>query len=62
MMKLPSAPATICTGVEVIPTEDGPCVTACTCDYCTGRQRTRQRIARSGDVFLGAAADDDEEF
>lgn len=53
-----------CTGIEVIPTEDGPDVTACTRRGCTCKARTqvKARIARSGDVFLGAATATDEEF
>jgi hypothetical protein len=59
---LPSA-LTTCSGIEVIPTEDGPLKLACTCDYCTGRRRTAKRIATSGDPFLGAAVvDEDEEW
>jgi len=51
-----------CTGIEVIPTADGPEVTACTRRGCTCKARTqvKARIARTGDVFLGAANNDDE--
>lgn len=60
-----------CTGIEVIATEDGPLKLACLCDQCTAdqsdperaaRRSVRDRIARAGDVFLGAANNDDEEF
>lgn len=50
------------TGLETIRTEDGPITFACTCDYCTGRERTAERIAATGDPFLGAASADDEAF
>jgi hypothetical protein len=57
------APAPACTGIEVIPSEDGPIVYACTCPPCRGRQRTAARITTTGDPFLGAAAAaDDEEW
>lgn len=31
-------------------------------DVDAARERTHERIERTGDVFLGAADDDDEEF
>lgn len=53
---------TTCTGIEGIPSEDGPIKYACTCEICRGRHQVKARIARTGDVFLGAATADDEEF
>ena len=54
--------ATPCTAIEVIPTADGPYVAACLCEVCRGREQVKARIARTGDVFLGAATADDSEW
>lgn len=53
------APAA-CNGEVTVATEDGPEVSACT--GCTGCSSYRRRVARTGDVFLGAAVIDPEEF
>jgi hypothetical protein len=49
-------------GVETIPSEDGPEKTACLgCPACRA-DGVRARIARTGDVTLGAGAPADVEF
>jgi hypothetical protein len=41
-------PETTCTGIEVIPTEDGPDVRACLCGRCTGRAQIQRRYVEPG--------------
>lgn len=63
METLPSTRPT-CDGTVIIPTADGPDVSACTKRGCTckARRAVAERIARTGDPFLGAATAADEEW
>lgn len=53
-----------CTGIEVIPTEDGPIKAACLCWQCTGAEppAVAKRYVRPGFTAAMLREIEDEEF